>query len=517
MLKIISAPKKAKQSDRYSVYVRQNGEDWQPLSVYLALAPNGVSNWIKLSSEAYCEFDGLDHGTVAVKTYYSSFAFDGSVDIKVKFNSEVESFVIKPRNSVEFIQNGNEIEFTMDKPFKLNIEPDGDVFGCLHLFGDAPEAFDKTSYDNVIYFEKGFHTAENNTNIIYNEHGTPVIKGITDNTLIFAEQGAVVEAAVDISSVSHVKVAGLGIFSLLNRCFGADKDFELPVLHGGFREYALPSVYIHAGCDDIVIEGVTLFCEFRGITVRNSTNIVIDNIKTFSSNVNGDGINLANVVGSEVKNSYIQSSDDSFALFTSVDSILTLWDSPEQTKKPRTADITMHDCLLWTNARIFMIGGHATCAKEPHDPLENIKVYDCEVVADASDVNGQTYEHRLYWSGIFRVLSQSEAIIKNISFENITVNWTKGHTGKPFHIEVRGKGASYAESGGYRIENVSFKNIRFFDVPDDYMPTYIKSVDYDDKDYCVTDIRFEDISFDGKPLTKEQILTVGNIENVVIG
>ena len=52
MLKIISAPKEAKTSDLYSVYVRQGG-DWQELSIYLALAPNGISNWIKLSDEAF--------------------------------------------------------------------------------------------------------------------------------------------------------------------------------------------------------------------------------------------------------------------------------------------------------------------------------------------------------------------------------------------------------------------------------------------------------------------------------
>lgn len=515
MLKIISAPKEAKTSDLYSVYVRQGG-DWQELSIYLALAPNGISNWIKLSDEAFQEFDGLDHGTVMVKTYISNFSFDGVVDIKIKYNGDVQNFNIKPRNSVNFRQNSNEVEFTLDKPCKLIIEPDGDEFGSLHLFAEAPEIFDKTSYDNVIYFEKGFHTAENNDNIIYNEHGVPVIQGITDNTLIFAEQGAVVCAVVEMVSVSHVKLAGHGIYSLLDRCFGAESNFELPTLYGGFRENSLPSIYVHADCDDIILQDATLICEFRGVCARNSTNITVDNIKSFSAAVNGDGINYINVVGSEIKNSYFQSSDDCIAIFTSVDSILTLWDAPEHTKEARSADITIHDCLFWTNARIFMIGGHATCNKELHDPVENIKIYDCEVATIASNINGETYEHRLYWSGIFRVLSQSEGLVRNIFFENITVNWTKGYNGKPFHVEVRGNGASYSESSGYRIENVSFKDIRFFDVPDDYLPTYIKSVEYQNTEYCVDGVTFENITFDGDTLAAESLIIQGNTQNITV-
>lgn len=513
MLKVVNAPKEAKLSELYNVEVCQGGE-WLPLSVYVALTPDGVGNGLNLSEEAYAEFDGLPYGTIAVKTYVASFSFDGEVKIRVRYNGDVESFRIKPRNSVSFTQNENVIEFTVNKPSKFCIEPDGDDYGALHLFCEAPEIFDKESYDNVIYFEKGYYTAENCEHIKYNEHGFPVLKVCNDNTLIFAEQGAVVCAVLEIVSCKHVKVAGLGMFSNVDRFFGADKNFDIPVIHGGFRNNALPQIYVHAGCDDIVLQDVTLICEFRGIGVRNASKITLNNLKTFSWAVNGDGINFINVIDAEVKNCYVHSSDDSFALFTSCDSILTLQDPPELTRKPRTANISLHDCLLWTNARVFMIGGHSTGAKDPHDVIENIRMYDCEVLGDASNVKGKPYNHRLYWSGIFRVLSQTEGLIKDIFFENITVNWTKGYTGKPFHIEVRGNDASYTEKSGYRIENVSFKDIRFFDVPEDYVQSYIKSVEYDDPNYCVTDISFENVTLDGVPFDGESIIKKGRVENI---
>ena len=519
MIQITAAPSGAKIDDKFSVWVRQGNEEWQPLSVYVALTPNGVSNWIEIPDEIYQEFDGLTHGTVAEKTYVASFAFDGEVEVRVRFNETVEKFDVKPQGSVTCKQNENELQFTINKPCKLDIEPDGDILGCLHLFADALKEFDASGYENVIYFEKGYHTTENNPNIVYNEHGFPVVANIKDNTLIYAEQGAVVCAVVEIVHASHVKVAGHGIFSLLDRCYGAEEDFNVPVLHGGFREFALPSIYVHAGCEDIIFQDVTLFCEFRGISIRNAKNILIDNVKMFSHAVNGDGINGINVCDMEVKNCYVHSSDDSFALFTSVDSITTLYDAPEDTWEPHVSNITMHDCILWTNARPFMIGGHATNCKEPHDVIENIKVYDCEIVGVDSDITGgASYEQREYWSGVYRILSQSEQFIRNIYFENIRFDWTRGFEGKPIHIEVRdGKTVSYSETGGgYRIENVTFKDIQFINTPAERMPILIKSVECEDELYGVDHILFDNISFDGHKLSEKEILNIGNVFNTHI-
>ena len=81
---------------------------------------------------------------------------------------------------------------------------------------------------------------------------------------------------------------------------------------------------------------------------------------------------------------------------------------------------------------------------------------------------------------------------------------------------MRGNGASYSESSGYRIENVSFKDIRFFDVPDDYLPTYIKSVEYQNTEYCVDGVTFENITFDGDTLAAESLIIQGNTQNITV-
>lgn len=519
MIHIVEAPIGARISDKFSVWVRQESDDWKPVSVYLALTPDGTSNWIKIPNEIYKEFNGLTHGTVAEKTYVTSFVFDGEVEVRICFYGEVETFNIKPLGSVVFEQTQNEIQFTIDKPCKLDIEPDGDILGCLHLFAEMPKEYQQEDYEHVIHFEKGFHTAENNKYIKYNNNGFPVVTVDNDNTLVYAEQGAVVCANVEIVNASHVKVAGYGIYSLLDRCYGSENDFDGTVLYSGFREYALPTIYVHAQCEDIVLQDVTLFSEFRGVSIRNAKKVLIDNVKIFSHAVNGDGINGINVCDMEVKNCYVHSSDDSFALFTSVDSITTLYDEPAVTLEPLVANISMHDCILWTNARAFMIGGHATNKKEPHDVIENIKIYDCQIVGDASDIKGgRTYGELLYWSGVFRILSQSEQLIRNISFENVRFDWTKGFEGKPIHIEVRGGNTvSYSETGGgYRIENLLFKDINFVNLPEKVMQTYIKSVDIEDRNYGIENVIFENVVFDETKFCKEDILCEGNVSGVYV-
>ena len=289
------------------------------------------------------------------------------------------------------------------------------------------------------------------------------------------------------------------------------------MIYGCYRYHALPSVYIHSGCDDIILQDFTCISQYRSITLRNSKHILIDNIKTFSYTVTADAVNAVNVCEMEIKNCYLQSGDDNFAVYTSYDSNPFLVDDPQNTVRPISRNISMHNCVLWTNCRPFMIGGHATGDDNPHNTLENIKIYDCEVIAVAFNIYGNSYEHNLYWSGMIRLLSQSNCLVRNICFENLRFEWTKGYTGKPVHIEIReSKSASYSETGGYRIENVIIKNVKFLNAPSERMPSLIKSIDTEDKMYGIDGVKLENLSFDDSPLGNKDLTCQGNVKNVKI-
>ena len=140
-----------------------------------------------------------------------------------------------------------------------------------------------------------------------------------------------------------------------------------------------------------------------------------------------------------------------------------------------------------------------------------------DVVGVAFRIFGNSYEHNFYWSGILRILSQSEGLVRNITFQNIRIDWTKGYTGKPIHIEVRGQDqASYTESGGYQIQNVTMKNVSFENCPPRRMPSLIQSAESGEKDCRIDGVTLENVTFNGKLIAPEDVCLSGNIINFKI-
>lgn len=514
MIKNVLAPKGARISDVYSVFIKED-KTWIPVSVYMALTPDGSTNYVPLPLDILKEFNGFDHGTIALKTYFAGFDFSSEVQVKIVYNKEVSFFTFKPLNTdIDFKVNGNEVTFTLNSPKKITIEPNGDMFGALTLFADSIEAEEKRK--NMIYFPKGFYTSENCEYISIDEYGNPVIDGIKDDTLIYLDRGAVVNASITLSGVKGVKIAGKGILTLLERCYGADCGFEGKTLYGSFREFARPMVYIKSGCEDIEIDGVTMLSECRLISIRNCSDIKINNVKMFSHAVNGDGINCVNTSGVKITDCFFHTSDDCVCMYTSYDSIAALNDIGYEVKSSVSENYEVSGCILWTIARPFQFSGHGTKETNPRNRVGNVYVHDCIINDVAQDIYGNTREHREYWSGIMRVLSQSEVFVHDIKFENIFVSWTKGFSGKLIHLEIRNnENASYSEGQGYRIENVSFKNIKVINAPEKMMPFFLKAPDMNG-DYGIGGITFDNIKINDKPISKNNMLIVGNVSDIKI-
>ena len=76
MIKIQSAPRETLLSDVWKVYVKQEGEKEQEVSVYTALTADGTGNSHGFPEEFCREFDGLTYGTTVKKTYFASFDAD---------------------------------------------------------------------------------------------------------------------------------------------------------------------------------------------------------------------------------------------------------------------------------------------------------------------------------------------------------------------------------------------------------------------------------------------------------
>ena len=116
-----------------------------------------------------------------------------------------------------------------------------------------------------------------------------------------------------------------------------------------------------------------------------------------------------------------------------------------------------------------------------------------------------------------RILSQSEQLVQNITFEDMIFNVTKGHNGKAVHIEVRDKSAaSYTEVQGYRIEKITFKNIIIKGNTDDMVDSLIKCGVEGSEDCGIENIKFENVRVGERDLADDDMMITGNVKNVGI-
>ena len=513
---IYSVPEGVRQTNIFEVEVSADSLAWERVPVVMALASIGRGHK-KLTAEEYAEWGGYPKAPYLDKCAIASLSTAQKVWFRVS-HPTAKSLTISPerRGVVATMVDGKAV-FAVEGGAKLMIVPDGDVVRTLSLLVDDNSfPLRNMPVDHIINFEAGYHTAANNPHITLNEYGAPVLTIREDNTLVVLQEGAHLCAAIDIRGAKGTRISGRGYINLLDRCYGADKNFEGELV-GAFRDNVVPAIYIHENASNVLVQDITIITDFRCITARNAEGIHVENVKMFSSAQNGDGVNVINTQHLRVNNCYIHSQDDCFCGYNNCDSIRFLWDDAKYIKGLPTSDLRLTNSVVWTNCRPFVFGGHATGATNPRCVMEDILVENCEIIGMANslhyedDFTMKRYNSRTFWSGMMRILSQSEQIVRNITFRNIDVEWTKGYNGQPIHIAVRDNSkTSYKESQGYRIENILFENISFRHVDKGAMPIYMKA-HADLEGYGIYGVKFKNVTFDGKPYKAVGLTMVGNV------
>ena len=515
--RIYSLPEEVRKTNMFEVEVSADSVKWERVPVAMTLVATGRGHR-KLTAEEYAEWGGYPKAPYVDKCAIASLSTTQKVWFRVS-HPTAKSFTISPeRRGVKAVMVNGKAVFAVEGGAKLMIVPDGDVVRTLSLLvdDDSRPLLNMRRFDHIIRFKKGYHTAANNPLIKLNEYGAPVVTIREDNTMVVLEEGAHLCAAIDIRSAKGTRISGRGFINLLDRCYGADKNFEGELV-GAFRDNVVPAIYIHENASNVLVQDITIITDFRCITSRNAEGIHIENVKMFSSAQNGDGVNVINTQRVRVNNSYIHSQDDCFCGYNNCDSIRFLWDDEKYIKGQPTSDLVLTNSVVWTNCRPFVFGGHATGATNPRCVMENILVENCEIIGMANslhyedDFTLKRYNTRTFWSGMMRILSQSEQIVRNITFRNIDVEWTKGYNGQPIHIAVRDNSkTSYKESQGYRIENILFENISFRHVDTSVMPIYMKAPS-DLEGYGIYGVKFNNVTFDGKPYKAVGLTVIGNV------
>lgn len=374
---------------------------------------------------------------------FSYFDFSGEVTIKVtSLNKPLDKLVIRPLSAgIKPKVEGNTMTFTINKPCKLSIEPDGRLEPLL-IFANPPEINPPKQGDpSVIYFGPGIHKPEKIT--------------LSSGQTLYIAGGAIVKGGVAVSG-NNIKIMGRGILC----------GNDWPWRKGPGRMIGM-SEATNVTVDDIILRGSWGWT----IPIYNCDSVTITNVKLVCSrNPNDDGINPCNSQRVYIRDCFIRTDDDCIAMKG-----IKLGSENDNVEY-----ITVENCLLWSDrARVFLLGHESRAPFMRHIVLRNLDILHFNMVP-------------------FLFEPGEEMSIEDVLIENVTVyaDYPEQNGGdKNFDlIRLRPTINQYMKTQvPGKISNIHYKNIALTgEEKEGKYPIWIRGAD---AKHMVTDVTFENITW----------------------
>lgn len=363
--------------------------------------------------------------------------------IRVVFDDEITSLVIRPLsyNIAYKIIDKHTVEIYPDRMCNLSLEPDGDLNRAVLIFYGMAEPADRKKYDNIIRFEQGRHYAD-------------VISVTEDNTLLYLEEGAVVDGRIEAVGCNNLAIDGLG--TLTYDCYDNVRRF----------------VFIDK-CTDVSVKNIVLKGSTNwNLTILNCDNVHIDNVKIIGHKGNSDGIDICSSRNVLTENCFTRVWDDSLVV-----KARTI-DKPEDPFAPDVYDIVFQNCVLWNDmARPMEVGVEIRTDKMSGITFRNIDVI-----------------HSVTSYPIMGIHHGDRAEVCDVTFANINVEQTPG--AQPFDIRVIPSAWNKDDKTGF-VHDIYFKNINFLSDDNTRLPYHSRISGYSEES-SVYNVFFENIKFNGK-------------------
>ena len=310
--------------DDFTVSVRQNGGEWQPVAVYPVKVDEvrGIRHCVETASMAY-------------------FDFDGTVEVAVKYNKgAVDSARVRPLSyNITPTVDGTTLTFTLSSPRNLSVEVNGDIFHNLHLFANPLDAHRPSAKEikragkkgsKLIYFGPGVHQLPGDT------------MRVESGQTVYIDGGARVYGELIAEGVRDVRFYGRGEVHPKGRGFGISVRRSKNIEANGPVVTQLP--------------------------VGGSDSVNVTNVKSISYYGWGDGMNVFASNNVRYDSVFCRNSDDCSTVYA--------------TRKGFVGgckNITMENSTLWADvAHPIMIGLHGSATEigpdAPADTIENLSL-----------------------------------------------------------------------------------------------------------------------------------------------
>jgi len=422
LLKVWEAPKGAVGRDDFDVSVRIPGGSWQPLFVY----------------EAKVDMHNVRQASMVY------FDMEGTVEIRVESRKgPVHQAAIRPLSKqIPFEVVGAAVMFRLVEPCKLSIEVNGDRFGNLHLFANAPEENPpEPDHQNVLFLEPAIHRMDDidrlansplqpggaAPEVIYFGPGMHYIEEtifrIPSGKTVYIAGGAIVVGSLVCNHVQDVTIRGRGILYL--------SDFHRFSAFRGVR-----ITFSH----HITVEGIVLLDPpHYSIYIGKSEHIQIRNFKSFSTRGWSDGIDMMSSSHIQIEDVFLRTSDDCIAIYGS------RWDY-----RGDSCCVSVRDSVLWADvAHALNIGGHGDSHRDG-DLIQDIEFRNIDIL--------EHHEPQPNYWGAMNINCGDKNTVRNVSYEDIRVE--DFELGQLVDIRVVWN-EKYNPAPGNRIENVQFRNVTY--------------------------------------------------------
>ncbi|WP_418698164.1 glycosyl hydrolase family 28 protein [Bacteroides sp.] len=432
------------QKERYVVNFREagSGKAWQSLEIMTA------------------EVD-LHHVRT---TYFTQLDMTSPVEVMVCFKETVRKVNIRPTHkNIDYTQKGDSIFFILNQPAYLSIEFNDDRFGNLQLFADAKAEGLPATDRNVIRFARGYHD---------NYQGQKVMT-VPSNTTVVLEEGAVLTFPLVISHAENVNILGRG------QIRGVDDN----------------AIQI-AFSKNIYIDGISLVDHVHyAVSGGQSTGITIKNLKSFSSIIWSDGIDLMSCSDVLIDNVFMRNSDDCIALYGHR---WAYWGD--------SRNITVQNSILWADkAHPVNIASHGDIEDGNGNFLEDYTFKNIDIL--------EHHEQAPIYQGCFAVTCGDNNTVRQLLFEDIRIENVE--EGKLFYFAVQ-VNPEFNTVPGKAIEDITVRNVT-------YTPEYpnrnklgksvIKGFDNARR---VKNFTIENVLVNGKEMTTESLETNEFVEGLII-
>ncbi len=405
--------------------------------------PRGKEEWTKIDTYmAKVNAPQQDGTHKQSEISYCFFDFTGDVFVKVVCkNKKFSKARIRPdyRGTIAQVQNDSTVRFLLFQPENVSVEFDGDITNNLLVFTSKPGiTMEKAKNEakrekrNFVYYAPGLYTEETIS--------------IPSNTTVYLAGGSYFTGTFAIEDAENVIILGRGVAR-------PQRGYE------GCHVYRSRNVLV----DGLIV---------NTCPVGESDGVTLHDVRSISHPQWGDGLNVfasKNVLYDRV---FCRNSDDCTTAYAT-----------RKGFSGSVSNVRMTNSTLWADvAHPIFIGLHGN--HEAADSIVGLQYDNIDIICQA--------EPQVDYQGCLAINCGDNNLVKNVTFDNIRIEQIR--QGCILQVKV-GWNQKYCKAAGRGVENVLFRNIRYYG----QQPNLSIITGYDER-HQVKNVTFEGLKINGNPV-----------------